>query len=69
MPYKASLEVFTKAGEPYKAGDLFMQPDLSNTLMRIKEMGKKGFYEGETAELIVQEMKSGGGLILSLIHI
>ena len=62
-PYTASMEVFTKAGEPYKSGELFLQTDLSRTLMRIRQLGKKGFYEGETAELIVQEMKRGGGLI------
>ena len=62
-PYRASMEVFTKAGEPYKSGELFLQTDLSRTLMRIRQSGKKGFYEGETAELIVQEMKRGGGLI------
>ncbi len=62
-PYRASMEVFTKAGEPYKSGELFLQTDLSRTLMRIRQLGKKGFYEGETAELIVQEMKRGGGLI------
>ncbi len=62
-PYRASMEVFTKAGEPHKSGELFLQTDLSRTLMRIRQLGKKGFYEGETAELIVQEMKRGGGLI------
>ena len=62
-PYRASMEVFTKAGEPYKSGELFLQTDLSRTLMRIRQSGKKGFYEGETAELIVEEMKRGGGLI------
>ena len=40
-----------------------MQTDLANTLKRIKEKGKKGFYEGETARLIVAEMKRGGGII------
>ena len=62
-PYKASVGVFTKEGAPYQAGDLFIQSDLSRTLSRIKQLGKKGFYDGETAEQIVQEMERGGGLI------
>ncbi len=48
---------------PWKAGDTLVQTDLAATLKRIKKMGKAGFYEGETAELIVAEMKRGKGLI------
>ncbi len=38
-------------------------PDLAATLERIAQGGPKGFYEGKTAELIVAEMKAGGGII------
>lgn len=48
---------------PWKAGDTLIQADLANTLKRIRDKGKAGFYEGETARLIVEEMKRGGGLI------
>ncbi|MCG8610857.1 MAG: gamma-glutamyltransferase, partial [Pseudomonadales bacterium] len=41
----------------------FTQPDLAKTLKRIAQKGISGFYEGETADLIVAEMKRGGGLI------
>lgn len=44
-------------------GDTLIQADLANTLKRIKEKGAAGFYEGETAKLIVEEMKRGGGII------
>lgn len=47
----------------WKAGDTLVQADLANTLKRVKEQGMKGFYEGETARLIVEEMKRGNGLI------
>ena len=47
----------------WKAGDTLLQKDLANTLKRIRDFGEKGFYEGETARLIVAEMKRGGGLI------
>src|SRR5665647_3797318 len=46
----------------WKTGDTLVQKDLANTLKRIKDFGAKGFYEGETARLIVEEMKKGKGL-------
>ncbi|OQX82727.1 gamma-glutamyltransferase [candidate division KSB1 bacterium 4484_87] len=42
---------------------MFRQPDLYSTLKRIARHGAKGFYEGKTAELIVQAMKKNNGLI------
>jgi gamma-glutamyltranspeptidase/glutathione hydrolase len=47
----------------WKGGDTLIQKDLANTLKRISENGMKGFYEGETAKLIVEEMKKGHGII------
>lgn len=49
--------------EKWKAGDLLIQKELANTLKRIRDQGQKGFYEGETARLIVEEMKKGNGII------
>lgn len=46
----------------WKAGDTLIQKDLANTLKRIRDKGRKGFYEGETARLIVAEMQKGKGL-------
>ncbi|MBU6950976.1 gamma-glutamyltransferase [Hahella sp. HN01] len=62
--WDSSRKVFFKAdGSFYEPGDRFIQKDLAATLKRISEKGVKGFYEGETAKLIVEEMKRGGGLI------
>lgn len=61
--YPATMAVFSKNGELYQAGDLWQQSDLANTLERIAKEGRAGFYEGETAKLIVAEMERGGGLI------
>ncbi|RPD51919.1 gamma-glutamyltransferase [Paracnuella aquatica] len=48
---------------PWKEGDTLVQQDLAATLMRIRDRGQKGFYEGETAQLIVAEMGRGSGII------
>lgn len=49
--------------DTWKAGDILIQKDLANTLKRIRDFGVKGFYEGETANLIVAEMEKGKGII------
>lgn len=47
----------------WKEGDSLKQEDLAATLTRIRDLGRDGFYKGETAELIVQQMEEYGGLI------
>ena len=47
----------------WKAGDILIQKELANTLKRIRDNGQKGFYEGETARLMVAEMQKGNGII------
>ncbi|MBK8089697.1 MAG: gamma-glutamyltransferase [Chitinophagaceae bacterium] len=62
VQFNTKPNAFVKYGG-WKAGDTLIQKDLANTLKRIRDFGQKGFYEGETAKLIVAEMKRGGGLI------
>ncbi len=50
--YPATIEAFSRNGEPYAAGETLHQPDLSRTLRRIMRHGRDGFYRGETARLI-----------------
>ncbi|WP_036149662.1 gamma-glutamyltransferase [Marinobacter sp. C1S70] len=54
---------YIKDGSAPQPGEVFRQPELADTLQRIAEQGVKGFYEGETAQLIVAEMQRGEGLI------
>ena len=60
--YNTRPTVFVK-NENWKAGDTLVQTELAATLTRIREEGMKGFYEGETARLLVEEMQRGGGMI------
>lgn len=50
-------------GKEWKAGDLLVQADLANTLELILKKKAKGFYKGQTAQNIVNEMKAQKGLI------
>jgi gamma-glutamyltranspeptidase / glutathione hydrolase len=61
--FPATAEAFLQNGSPPRVGDRFSQPDLRETLRRIARDGRDGFYRGETADLIVAEMRRGGGLI------
>lgn len=61
--YPASLAAYYNNGEPYAEGDTVHFSDLANTLSRIRDDGREGFYAGETARLIVAEMERNGGLI------
>jgi gamma-glutamyltranspeptidase/glutathione hydrolase len=62
IKYSTKPSAFVKETK-WKVGDTLIQIELANTLTRIQKNGAKGFYEGETATLIVDEMKRGGGLI------
>jgi gamma-glutamyltranspeptidase / glutathione hydrolase len=60
--FNTVMPVFVKTSA-WKAGDTLIQTDLANTLKRIRDQGAAGFYEGETAKLIIEEMKRGSGII------
>lgn len=46
-----------------KPGEVFKQPELAKTLERIAGNGPDDFYKGETAKLLIAQMKQDGGLI------
>lgn len=62
IKYNTRPTVFVKPGG-WKAGDTLIQEELAHTLERIRDFGMDGFYKGETARLIVEEMQRGNGLI------
>jgi len=65
MTYNTVMPTYFLApeGTEWQEGDTVSIPELATTLIRIRDNGKDGFYTGETAELIVEEMERGNGLI------
>lgn len=61
--FPESRRIFLRDGRHYQAGERFRQPELAATLSRIARKGPREFYEGETARLIVEDMKANGGII------
>lgn len=47
----------------WKEGELLQQEELAQTLERIRDEGRDGFYKGKTAQLFVDYVKELGGII------
>ena len=65
-----ALEKFNKVnnyetifGKYWTEGETFKQIELAQTLERIRDFGKDGFYRGKTANLIVNYITELGGII------
>ena len=58
----AFTDIFYTDGEIPAEGDLIIQADLAQTLRRLASGGFDGFYTGETARLLVDGVRIGGGI-------
>ena len=54
---------FQPNGEPLAMGEVLKQTDLAWTLEQISKSGVAGFYDGEVAERIIDDMAANDGLI------
>lgn len=55
---------FRKADKThYEAGETLKQPDLAWTLEQIRDKGADGFYKGEVAKRLVDDLQAHGGII------
>ena len=61
--FPESKRIFLKDGAFYEFGETLKQPELAKTLERIRDLGAKDFYEGETARLLAADMAAHGGEI------
>lgn len=58
-----SASTFLIDGASPKAGQVFRNPDLANSLRRITEHGRDGYYKGPTADAILAIEKEFGGVM------
>ncbi len=57
-----SKRIFQRDGQLYKAGEVFKQPQLAQTLQLIAA-NPDDFYHGKMAEQLIGELKKGGALL------
>jgi len=62
----SSIEPIQFTGKDWKEGDRLIQKELANTLRRIKDYKRDGFYSGPVAKAIIDEMNRGGGIITQM---
>ena len=63
LKYPATAEIWVPNRIARAEGATVTIPLLAVALERIRDQGPDGFYKGETAKAIADEMKKGGGLI------
>ena len=67
--FKAQFEAVNDHPTPFVQADawttgaVLKQPELAAVLQRIAQQGRAGFYEGQTAQLIVDELQRAGGIM------
>lgn len=61
--YPETKRIYLRNGNFYKEGEIFRQPELAATFARLQRSGPNEFYQGETARLIVADMKRHNGLM------
>jgi gamma-glutamyltranspeptidase/glutathione hydrolase len=61
--FEESRKIYLNGGAFWKPGDLWKQPDLAATFVRMQKGGPREFYEGETAKRIADAMMKNKGTI------
>lgn len=61
--YPETKRIYLNDGKFYNEGDTFRQPELAATFARLQRSGPNEFYGGQTARMIVDDVKRHKGLI------
>lgn len=61
--YPETKRIYLNDGKFYEEGEIFRQPDLAATLGRLQRSGPNEFYKGQTATLIINDIKRHNGLM------
>ncbi len=54
--------IFLREGKAPEEGETIRQPALADTLQRLADKGREGFYGGETARRLIQGVRGAGGI-------
>lgn len=60
---ETTKKYFLNNGRMFTVGDTHKQKNLSKTIIKLRNYGPKGFYEGEVAQDIVTSVKKAGGVM------
>ncbi|MCT4564471.1 MAG: gamma-glutamyltransferase [Maledivibacter sp.] len=60
---KDASRIFLRNNNYYKAGDIFTNVDLANSLREISTGGKEKFYRGKIADAIIETINDKGGIM------
>lgn len=60
--YPAAAATFLRDGQVPPAGTLIRQPELAGTLEQLARQGREGFYQGEVAAQLVNDVQAAGGI-------
>jgi gamma-glutamyltranspeptidase/glutathione hydrolase len=58
--YESSKLMLWPGGKPLAPGERFKNPELAAALRRVSDLGAPGFYQGETAQRLVQVLNANG---------
>ena len=57
-----AARIFLENGQIPSTNFVLKQPDLAHTLENLAQFGAKGFYQGETAKKLLDDVKAAGGI-------
>lgn len=58
-----SAAIFYPDGNPLRAGQLLIQPELAGVLRKISQEGRDGFYSGEVAGRTIERLSKGNSVL------
>ncbi len=58
-PFAGAMALFFPNGKALAPGDTLRNPELAESLRRVARQGRKGFYEGPTADALIATLNAG----------
>ena len=58
-PFARAMALYFPGGKPLGPGEILKNPELATALRRVSREGRKGFYEGPTADAVIATLNAG----------